>query len=45
MAHAAEPTLHGLMAEFENATALVDARNEGAPRGLSQDGRLFADPD
>ena len=33
------------MAEFDNPTALVDAADEGAPRGLPQDGRLLADSD
>src|SRR6187200_803648 len=33
MAHAAEPTLHGLMAEFEDATALVDAATKARLAG------------
>ena len=33
MDHAAEPTLYGLMAEFENATALVDAATKARLAG------------
>src|SRR4029434_6944910 len=33
MAHAAEPTLHGLMAESENATALIDAATKARLAG------------
>jgi hypothetical protein len=33
MAHAAEPTLHGLMAEFDNPTALVDAATKARLAG------------
>jgi hypothetical protein len=43
MAHAPAPTLHGLMAEYDNATALVDAATRRAWR-LSQDGRYSPIP-
>ena len=33
MAHAAQPTLYGLMAEFDNPTALVDAATKARLAG------------
>ena len=36
--------IYGVMAEFDNPTALVNGRARGAREGLSQAGRLFAVP-
>ena len=45
MTHTPDSTLYGLMAEFDDATALVEAAQADARRGLPQDGRVLAVPD